>query len=262
MTSLAGSRLEGWTPEPAATVAQCVDQLLRDSAGTLGRIARGEQLGVLARAMILSIAMGGGLFGAAMGAFRGDEQVLYAALKLPLAMLLTTAVCAPALTSLNAALGRPARLRQDLSLVLSALARASLVLAAEAPIVLLAVRLGVGYHSLTLLAVGCCVVAGGVGLVLFVQGLTGRSGATAVDRGDAQARQGVGTVAVALLMVFALVGSQMAWTLRPYLLRPRTPDIPLVRSIEGSFLAAVLVSSRSARGIYRRDAAPLPEDEP
>ncbi len=67
-----------------------------------------------------------------------------------------------------------------------------------------------------------------------------------------------------LLTVFGLVGTQMAWTLRPFLLRPRTPDIMFVRSIEGSFIEAVTVSARSARGIYARDAAPLPpveEDE-
>jgi hypothetical protein len=176
------------------------------------------------------------------------------------------------LTSLNAALGREAHLRKDLALVLCALARASLVLAAEAPVVLLAVRLGAGYHSLTLLVVGCCALAGLVGLALFLRGLAGSEAEQAAGvghRADGEAhqpaappRQGVWTVAVALLVVFALVGTQMTWTLRPFLLRPRTPDIPLVRSVEGSFLEAVIVASRSARGIYDRDAAPLPEPEP
>ena len=34
--------------------------------------------------------------------------------------------------------------------------------------------------------------------------------------------------------VFCMVGSQMAWTLRPYLVRPRTVSAPFVRGVEGT----------------------------
>jgi hypothetical protein len=59
--------------------------------------------------------------------------------------------------------------------------------------------------------------------------------------------------------VFALVGSHMAWTFRPYIVRPRTRDVPFIRSIEDGFFDSVARTSRSARGIYVRDEAPLPE---
>ncbi len=49
-----------------------------------------------------------------------------------------------------------------------------------------------------------------------------------------------------------------AWTLRPYLVRPRTPAAPFLRSVESSFLGAVATSFDSARGIYHRESAPLP----
>jgi hypothetical protein len=161
-------------------------------------------------------------------------------------MLLTMAICAPALTALNRAVGRPGSMRRDLALVLSALARTSLVLAAEAPIVLLAVRAGTSYHGTVLLVVTCCAVAGAVGLLLFVRGLLSAGG------------QGSWTVGIALLAVFALVGSQVSWTLRPYLVRPRTPNVVLVRALEGSFVEAVGTSMQSARGVYVRPWAPLP----
>jgi hypothetical protein len=61
------------------------------------------------------------------------------------------------------------------------------------------------------------------------------------------------------VMIFATVGAQVAWTLRPWLVRPRPPEVPFVRAVEGSLYDAVLGSTRSARGIYLRDSAPLPD---
>jgi hypothetical protein len=56
----------------------------------------------------------------------------------------------------------------------------------------------------------------------------------------------------------ALVGSQMAWTFRPYVVRPRTEDVPMIRALEGSFIDSVTISTSSALGIYSRERAPLP----
>jgi len=119
------------------------------------------------------------------------------------------------------------------------------VLSALAPVVLLAVTLGADYHLLVLLTVGCCAVAGVVGLALLVRGLSDE-------------RRARGSACLALLAVFVLVGAQMSWTLRPYLVRPRTPAAPFLRAVESSFLEAVSTSLDSARGIYRRPAAPVP----
>lgn len=229
-------------PEPLGSV----DELLRAPRAVLDRIEQSRELLALARAMVLTIVLGAGLFGATMGAFRGGAQILYAAVKLPLCLLLTTAICAPALSAFNAGLGRRADLRRDLAVVLCALARTSLAMAAQAPLVLLAVRLGISYHSLVLLTVGCCLLAGGVGLSLLAAGLRAADG------------RAVGWAILALLGVFGLVGTQVSWTLRPFMVRPRTPEAPFVRSVEGSFLDAVSRSLLSARGIYTRDAAPLP----
>lgn len=237
---------EPTAPPFASPGLAAIDQLLRDVPAFLDRIREGKNLAELARAMILTVAVGAAVFGAAMGAHRGGIQVLYAAIKLPAVMLLTTAVCAPALTAFNAAFRRQASMRRDLSLVLSSLALTCLVLAAQAPIVFLAVELGAGYHTVILLVVGCCCLAGIVGLTLFQRGL------------GLDPSAGRWAVGIALLMVFGVVGTQMSWTLRPFLVRPRTPDAPFVRSLEGSFVEAVLTSSRSARGIYWRDSAPLP----
>jgi hypothetical protein len=223
-----------------STMIQTVENLLNDREAFTRRLHADERLAGVARVTIATIAGGGAVFGACIGAWRGGAQVLYAGIKLPLVLLLTASVCAPALTALNAALDRPASLRRDLALVLGALALGSLVLFACAPLVLLAVHLGVGYHALALVVSGCCAVAGITAVGFLSGGLIRSARARAVP------------VIAALALVFALVGAQMSWTLRPYLVRPRTPEPPFVRAVEGSLFDSVARSFDSARGVYHR----------
>ena len=228
-----------------------VDALLRDRGAVLARIDRGDDLAGLARTMIVTIAVATALVGASLGSYRGGVQVAYAAIKVPLVLLLTAALCAPTLTALNLALGRPASLPRDLARFLAALGFGALVLLAEAPLLLLARSIELDYHETTLLVVGCFAVAGAASAAMLASALRRTAAAHATS------------VLTTMLIVFALVGGQLAWTLRPYLVRPRTPEVPFVRDLEGSLADAVLETLRSARGDYYREAAPLPgEDGP
>lgn len=235
-------------PSPARGLA-LVDRLLRDPAVVLDRIERGDALPELARTTAITIAVGAALLGATLGVYRGGVQVLYAAIKLPLVLLLTAGLTAPVLTALDRAVGGRGHLRGDLAAVMTALTLTALLMAAAAPVVLLAGRLGLGYHAIILLTVGCCSVAGLAGLTLFARAL---------------ARRGRGRllVGLAFLTVCGVVGCQLAWTLRPWVVRPRTVEVPFVRPIEGGFLDAVGGAYDSARGVYRRPAAPLPMPMP
>ena len=233
-------------PVEPSTVLGTVDCLLRDPAALVARIREGKDLADLARAMIITVATCSAIYGAALGTFRGGPQIAYAGLKLPVAILATACVCAPGLTAWNAAFGRAASLSRDLALVLASLGLGTLVLAAQAPVMLLLATMGAGYHTMVLVTVGTCGLAGAVGVSLLLRGLS-----------KEPARALVGTV---LLATFAIVGTQVCWTLRPFLVRPRAQSVPVVRAIEGSFIDAVVTSQRSARGVYWRDSAPLPEE--
>lgn len=222
-----------------------VDQLLRARGALLDRIDRGEDLVPLARTLIATIAVCMALVGAAIGGYRGGVQIAYAAIKLPLVMLLTAALCAPTLIALNTALDRPVSPTRDLTRVLLALAFGSLVLLAEAPLLLLVRAVELDYHRSILLTAGCFSVGGLASLALLSR---------SVRR---VAPQGAGVAVTALLGVFIVVGSQMAWTLRPYLVRPRSPEVPFVRDLEGSLFDALVDTTQSVQGIYRREAAPL-----
>ena len=231
------------------TTLGLVDDLLRNHPRLLARIEAGIDLGGLARGLVLIIAVAAALFGAAMGAYRGGVQVLFSAVKLPAALLFTAALITPAFAALHAGARGHLDARRDGAVMLASLAAASLLLSGLAPVVLLAGFWEFGYHDTVLLVVGACSVGGVFGLSLFLR---------AVARGRALAR---GWVALGVGLVFMAVGSQMSWTLRPFLVRPRTVQAPFLRPVEGSFLEAVVTSVDSARGRFRREAAPLPGEE-
>ncbi len=226
-----------------------VDQLLRDRAGVMARIEAGVGLASLMRTFLATIVVGAALTGAAMGSFRGGEQIAFAAIKLPLALLGTASLCAPALTAVGRALGRPASLARDLALVMMALAVGALVLVAMVPVLLVARAVDTSYHGSILLTVGVGAIGGLAAVAVLAVGLRRAS------------TRDAGALLALFALLFAVVGAQGAWTLRPWLVRPRTPDVPFIRAVEGSLYDAVLGSARSARGVYTRDAAPVPGDD-
>lgn len=236
---------------PAGPFA-AIDQLLRDRDAILAGIANGKDLAATMRVMVATIAVSMAIVGAALGSYRGGVQIGYAAIKLPLVLLGTAALSAPALTAIGAAAGRRVRLAADLVLVVSALAFGSLLLTACTPLFLLCIALESSYHDMILVTVGLFSLAGLAALRMIIQGV--RIEAHESPRGCTSA-------VVGMCIVFALVGGQLSWALRPYLVRPRTPEVVFVRDVEGSLFDAISTTIDSARGQFQRDEAPLPNEE-
>jgi len=222
-----------------------IDQLLRDRDAIVARIAAGKDLMTITKTMVATIAITMAIVGAALGSYRGGIQIGYAAIKLPLVLIGTAALSAPALTAIGAALGRRSRLTADLALVITALAYGALLLVACTPLILLGRAVDLSYHQMILSTVAMFSVAGIASLRLVTRALSAETG------------PGRGSAIIGLCVVFALVGGQLAWSLRPYLLRPRTQEVPFLRETEGSLFDAITGAVRSARGIYTRDSAPL-----
>ncbi len=224
-----------------------IDHLLRDPADFVKQASAARFAGT-ARALVMVIAVCGAVFGASLGLYRGGLQILWAAIKLPAVLLFTAALCAPVLTSARRAVGIASDLRADLVLVLCSLAMMSLIAAALSPLLLLGIVWRASYHDLILLTVGMSGVAGLMGLSLFVRGLL--------------TNQSRGRTWVTLILVasYCIVGAQMSWTLRPWLVRPQTRDVPFVRHVEGNFIEAVGRSVESSQGNFYRESAPNPED--
>lgn len=223
-----------------------IDQLLRDRAAMLARIMAGKDLAAITRTMVVAIAVAMAIVGAALGSYRGGIQIGYAAIKLPLVLLGTAALSAPALTAVGAALGRRARLTTDLTLVITALAFGALLLAACTPLILLGRAAELTYHEMILSTVLLFSIGGMASLGMVVRAL------------QIEAAPGRGWALLGLFTVFVLVGGQLSWALRPYLVRPRTPEVVFLREVEGSLFDAITGAMQSANGYYTRESAPLP----
>jgi len=83
-------------PAPRPALAM-IDLLLRDREAMLARIRQGADLAAIMRTMIATIAVTMAIVGAALGSYRGGVQIAYAAVKLPIVLLGTAALSAPAL---------------------------------------------------------------------------------------------------------------------------------------------------------------------
>jgi hypothetical protein len=217
--------------------------LLRDRDALVAKIRAGVDLPATMRVMIATIAVAMAVVGAALGSYRGGEQIAFAAIKLPLVLLGTAALSAPALSAIGAALGRKPRLAIDLALVMTALAYGALLLAACTPLVLLAKAMDLPYHRTILLTVVMFSLAGACVLRVVGRALAGRAAEI-----------------MGMCIVFTLVGGQLSWLLRPYLVRPRADEIAFVHGVDGSLIDAIAHTAESSRGIYHRASAPLPED--
>ncbi len=210
--------------------------LLRAPAQVARQCRQDSDIRVLAAVSLAAIAIGGAAFGGVVGSFRGGAQIAFAAVKIPLAMLLALAVCVPSFHALAAVLGRPWPLRTVVAITLSSAARGSLALLAFAPAVWLAYDLGLDYHRAALLAAAAYGLSGLAAFGILLRGL-----------GDGKGR--FATV-LAFGLVFFSVAAQTGWILRPYLVRPRTKEAPFLRAREGSFVDAIWTASRSSMGIY------------
>jgi hypothetical protein len=121
-------------------------------------------------------------------------------------------------------------------LSLAACARFSLVLAGLSPVVWL-LSGWVSYHGTVVTVTLACAVAGLMGASLLLRGLARGGGSSRV-------------AALASVIVFATVGAQTSWLLRPFVVRPRADHVVFLRPIEGDLIRSAFTSARSATGEY------------
>lgn len=189
----------------------------------------------------VAITVGAGLYGAAIGSWREPLQALYAGIKLPLAILLTTLGNGLLNGMLAPLLGLNVTLRQSLALVLFGFTITALILGALSPVALFlvwntpplnaATQLSSPEYSFLQLT-----------LVLFVAvaGITGCVRLWPVLRGWANSRTVAGNVLGAWLMTNLFLGSQVCWVLRPFIWDPVGPPRFIGQEyLRGSFFETV-----------------------
>ena len=174
-------------------------------------------------------------YGAMAGAYSSGMQALASGLKFPFLFLATFAICFPAFFIVQVLVGSRLRLSQVTVLVLGALALTTLFLAAFVPITVFFLVTGANYHFLQLLHVAILLVSGGFGMYTLQRGLE-----LVCERRGEYPKNAI-TIMRAWALIFAFVGIQMAWNLRPFL-GDRDQEFQVFRDYEGNFYAAVLYS--------------------
>lgn len=209
--------------------------ILSDRERFFSEVVEGHALGTKLRHALLTLVLLGAFYGAAGGAYSGGLQALSAAIKVPFLFLGTLLICFPAFYVVQILAGSRLRLLQVLTLVLGALALTAVLLAAFVPITALFLVTGANYYFLQLLHVALVGIAGLLGMLALHEGL-----AVVCEKRGVYPRKAL-TIMRAWAVLFAFVGIQVAWNLRPFIAKRDEPFM-ITRRYEGNFYAAIIYS--------------------
>ncbi len=212
-----------------------IETILRSRQRFFIEIRDGMELGRKVRAMLISSIAFFALYGAVMGSTASLWQALSSAVKLPILFLATLVVCSPTLYFFNLIFGSNQSLTQNFALILTAITVTAVLLLSFSPIVLFFLLTTSNYQFFKLLNVGVFTIAGFVGVRFLSQGMRVVSDA---GKEGAGARRNVVRL---WILIYAFVGSQMAWTLRPFIGAPGMP-FELFRQLGGNFYANIFAS--------------------
>jgi hypothetical protein len=215
-----------------------IRQLCRANAATLA-VWLDEKDSRYLRLSLMLIGVGGAMYGAALGSWRGDLQSIYVAIKFPLLLCLTALGNALINSMLAQLLGAPISFRQSLLAVLMSFALLAVILGAFAPvagfIVLHLPSLGssgqvLGYDFYILLNVALIIFAGVIANSQLYRLLAH------VCKSQIQAKQ----ILTAWLAVNLFLGAQISWNLRPFFGTPHL-EVKFLRAnpFDGSFYEAI-----------------------
>lgn len=197
-----------------AEALQLPDDFLRGRRGFAAAAAPADRW----RWLLAITVVFGPLYGLSMGSFSATEPVrwllsVYSAAKVPLLLGTTTLICLPGYFVLNTVLGLRDDFRAALQSILAGQAALSLALASIAPLTFVWYASDVSYRAALLFNAGAFLVAtlaGHAVMLRYYRPLIAR---------DARHRLGL----AAWLCLYAFVGIQMGWMLRPFIGAPGEP---------------------------------------
>jgi len=217
------------------TLFRTVDDLLRGTHTRPEKLQKGE-IDLDTGRLLAAVSILGMAYGAFMGLYavlRGGEgairQIGAATLKVPLLFVLTLIVTFPSLYVFSALAQSRLTFQMTLRLLLAAIAVNMALLASFGPVTGFFTLSTESYPFMIVLNVAFFTVAGLVGLTFLRKTLAG------VFEGGASGGQNVFRV---WLVIYAVVGAQMGWILRPFIGDPHRP-FELFRERQGNFFVAV-----------------------
>lgn len=193
-----------------------------------------------------------GFFGFVAGAYSGPAQAVSAGIKLPLLFFATFVICFPAFFVVQVLVGSRLRLPQVVVLVFGALSLTSILLAAFVPVIAFFLLSGANYYFQHLLNIAIAGIAGLYGMYALHEGL-----AVVCDKRGVYPRKAL-TIMRAWALLFAFVGVQLAWNLRPFL-GDRNQPFQVLGKYQGNFYAAVIYAVNQ---LFSGDGQPAAQRRP
>lgn len=179
-------------------------------------------------AQLISIIIFFFIYGFIIGLSNSYIQALFSGLKLPILFILTLLVCFPTLYIFNILFGTYLSLGQYFAIVLSVLSVTGVMLLGFAPISLFFLITGKNYQFYKLLNVVLFTIAGLIGIIYLNMGINFIHSKIKIDN---KARK---LFIKIWILIYAFVGCQLAWALRPFFGDPRL-QFELFRDFDGNF---------------------------
>jgi len=220
-----------------------IETILRNRHHFFAEIRDGVGLKDKMRAMLVSSAIFLALYGAVLGSTHSLWQALSSAAKLPVLFLATLVVCSPTLYFFNVLFGSNQSLTQNIALILTAISVTAVLLLSFTPILLFFLLTTSGYQFFKLLNVAICAASGWMGVLFLSQGMA------IVSAAGKEGASGRRNVVRLWIVLYGFVGSQMAWTLRPFIGAP-SMKFELFRQLGGNFYTNILASLGEMLGFF------------
>jgi len=176
------------------------------------------------------------VYGIVMGSYNSFFQALVTGIKVPALITLVLLICFPALYVIQYILGSKMGLFQMAVMILSGFLMFSSILVSFAPIIIFFMITGNDYNFLKLLHVGIFTFSGIFGMRIILEALK-----FFCEKKNVYPKIGI-NIFKFWIFVFAFVGIQLAWNLRPFL-GDRDEEFELFRKREGNFYKAIVLSA-------------------
>ncbi|NEP02324.1 MAG: actin-binding WH2 domain-containing protein [Symploca sp. SIO2E9] len=189
-----------------------LDYILRAQTALFEQIHTQQGLPRIIASMSILCALLSGLYGLTMGLDHSIFQSISAAIKLPILFMITGIICLPSLYIFNVLLGQKFRFLQTVALMSMTLATTTILLASLAPIAFFFSLTTQEYNFLQLMHMA-------------IFGLCGVYGVQYLYRGCSyiafRMNQPLNNLLLRIwIIVYALVGMQLGWRLRPFVGEP------------------------------------------
>lgn len=195
-----------------------IETILRNRVFFFSEIRGEKKLGEKLLDMLVSCVVFLAIYGGVMGASHSLAQAISSAVKLPILFLVTLIICTPSLHFFNILFGSKQKLMQTITVILTAMTTTSVILVSFAPITLFFLLTSRNYPFFLLLNVLFFAIGGVMGLIFLGEGVHMIS--------ESDNNEGVGarrTIFILWVLLYAFVGSQMAFTLSPFVGDPHQP---------------------------------------